>query len=351
MFNSLFGTRLGLIAFSAWWVIVAATHTVIIAYFYNIPYQISIVDSLLSTILFAILSLGLWFWVRFSDIETTKPLTLLINHIGAALASIAIIIAIVNFSLSHIFINEPEYIEFLDSSIPARAITATFLYLLIALAFYLITYIQNYREKLLREGELKSLIKDAELNWLKLQLNPHFLFNSLNSISSLTMSAPEKAQDMIIRLSELLRYSLKQSPDSKVTLENELDNCIKYLEIEKIRFGSRLTYNINTNPDCLAFNVPAMIIQPLFENAIKHSVAQSPEQSIVDASIKRITMGIEIRISNTLHNDTISPSSTGVGLDNVRRRLMLFYGSSKLIRTEKTNDMFTAILIIPETSI
>jgi sensor histidine kinase YesM len=348
MFNSLFGTRLGLIAFSVWWVIVAASHTVIIAYFYNIPYQISIVDSLLSTILFAILSLGLWFWVRFSDIETTKPLTLLINHIGAALASIAIIVTLVSFSLSHIFINEPDYIKFLDSSMPARAITGTFLYLLIALVFYLVTYIQNYREKLLREGELKSLIKDAELNWLKLQLNPHFLFNSLNSISSLTMTMPEKAQEMIIRLSDLLRYSLKQKPDSLVSLEDELENCIKYLEIEKVRFGSRLNYSISCTPECQKYKVPGMILQPLFENSIKYSVAQSTDRSTISASIVKLSDGIEVSISNSVPlNSNFSEKGTGVGIDNIRRRLRLTYGLSNLLSIEKTKESFTARILIP----
>ncbi len=349
MYNLLFGNRLVLIAFTAWWVIVAATHSLVISYFYDIPYQISIVDSLLSTVLFAILSVGLWFWVRFSDIETTKPLTLLINHIGAALASIAIIITLVNFSLSHIFINQPDYIEFLDSSMPARAITGTFLYLLITLVFYLITYIQNYREKLLREGELKSLIKDAELNWLKLQLNPHFLFNSLNSISSLTMTAPEKAQEMIIRLSDLLRYSLKQKPDSLVSLEDELENCIKYLEIEKVRFGLRLNYSISCTPECQKYKVPGMILQPLFENSIKYSVAQSTDESAISASIVKLSDGIEICISNSVPpNPNSSEQGTGVGIDNIQRRLRLTYGLSNLLTIEKTKDLFTAKILIPQ---
>ena len=343
-----FGKRIGIIVFIGWWLMFGTIHALVVAHFFQIAYSIAFVEAVITATLYALLSLGLWFWVRLSNIETSKPTSLITNHLGAAIVSIGGIVSLVNFLLSRIFSVNQQYVEFINTSIPFRVIVGLLVYLLIVLVFYLITYIQNYREQVLREAELQSLIKDAELNWLKLQLNPHFLFNSLNSISSLTTTDPQKAQEMVIRLSELLQYSLKQSPNSRITLDNELDNCIKYLEIEKIRFGTRLKYSIDTDPECLSLQVPSMIIQPLFENAIKHSVAISPEESVVKAEAIKKSSGVEIRISNTLHAQSSMPGSTGVGLANIRRRLSLLYGTSNLLKIDKSNNTFTAILTLPD---
>lgn len=347
MYHPIIGNRKAQITFVAWWISLMAIHSAIFSYFYNLSLTISVVDSVISNVFYAFLSLGLWYWVRLSDIETSKPITILINHLGALSLSVIAIVFLQNFILGIIFSDDPLYLDFLNKSLIVRGISGTLIYLTVVLVFYLFIYIQSFREKLSREGELKTLIKDAELNWLKLQVNPHFLFNSLNSVSSLTMTSPDKAQEMIIRLSELLRYSLKQSPDSMVTLENELDNCIKYLEIEKVRFGSRLNYTINTTPDCLQQKVPGMIIQPLFENAIKHSVAQSAETSEIVAEISLQKSNVVISITNSIPTDSIGVSGTGVGLENIRRRLVLIYGISNLLSVSKTEKTFSANLIIP----
>jgi LytS/YehU family sensor histidine kinase len=246
-----------------------------------------------------------------------------------------------------IFPDEHDYKLFLESSIPGRVITATLFYILVVLVYYLIIYIYNFREKVSREAELKDLIKDAELSWLKLQVNPHFLFNSLNSVSSLTMTSPEKAQEMITRLSELLRYSLSQSPDSMVALKDEINNCVKYLEIEKVRFGSRLTYSINNPDELMNIRVPSMILQPLFENAIKHSVAQSAETSTITAEISRDNFGVIITVSNTLPESPPSTRGTGLGLANIKRRMNLIYGISNLLTVNKTETIFSVVVRIP----
>lgn len=347
MFHPVITSRIGQVTFAVWWIAVSAIHFAVFSFFYSIPYPIAAADSLISNIFYALLSLGLWYWVRISDIETSKPFSIVINHLGAAALSITLIVFLQQYILSSLFSDNQDYVNSLNGLILGRAITGTLMYALVVLIYYLIIYIQSFREKLSREGELKALVKDAELNWLKLQINPHFLFNSLNSVSSLTMTSPERAQEMIIRLSELLRYSLRQSPDSMVKLENELDNCIKYLEIEKVRFGSRLKYTINATQQCLSAMVPGMIIQPLFENAIKHSVAQTTEESLVEANIGLIDRGVEIKVTNTLPAESTPTNSTGVGLENIRRRLQIIYGSSTYLKTQKTETTFTASLIIP----
>jgi LytS/YehU family sensor histidine kinase len=132
-----------------------------------------------------------------------------------------------------------------------------------------------------------------------------------------------------------------------VPLSDELDNCKKYLEIEKVRFGSRLNYSLIVSPGCLDVQVPSMLLQPLFENAIKHSVAQSPDESIVESEIYSNELGVIVKVSNTLPDFPTSSSGTGVGLENIRRRLILVYGVSNLLSIEKTATKFTVKIQIP----
>lgn len=347
MVHPILGNSFGKIVFTVWWIAVAAIHFAVLHLFYNIPLVIALTDSMLWVVLFSTLSLGLWFWVRLSDIETQRPYNIVINHLGAAAVSILILVSSHMYILSILFAEDVDYMKFIGSVIPARSIIGVFFYVLIALVYYLIIYIGNFREKLSHEAELKALVKEAELSWLKLQLNPHFLFNSLNSVSSLTMTSPEKAQEMITRLSELLRYSLRQSPDSMVSLSDELDNCNKYLEIEKVRFGKRLSYAIDCCDKCFDVQVPSMILQPLFENAIKHSVAQSADESIIKADISLENNFLHVVVTNSLPDFPTNSAGTGVGLENIRRRLKLVYGSSDFISIGKTTDRFTVTITIP----
>jgi LytS/YehU family sensor histidine kinase len=348
MIHPVFKNNLGRYIFIAVWVALMVIQTVILILFYSIPSHLAIVDSIIWNLLFAFLSLGLWFWVRITDIETAKPLSIAINHFGAAAFSIIAIVSLHKFVLALIFSKEENFLQFLEVSMPGRMITGVLLYILISLIFYLFFYIQNFREKVSREAELKALIKDAELNWLKLQVNPHFLFNSLNSINALAITAPEKAQEMITRLSELLRYSLKQTPDSLVPLQDEIDNCIKYLEIEKVRFGSRLIYKIDAAYEYLSAKVPSMILQPLFENAIKHSVAQSAEVSYIFANVTKEAIGVKISVCNTLSPNPSSTQGTKVGLENIQRRLSLFFGMNNLLTIVKNDKDFCVSILIPQ---
>jgi len=122
---------------------------------------------------------------------------------------------------------------------------------------------------------MKTLVKEAELKSLKFQINPHFIFNSLNSINSLTMSDPQKAGAMTIKLSDYLRFTLSKNEKQKSKLKEEIDSTKLYLDIEKVRFGDKIEYVEEIQKKCLDVQVPSMILQPLFENAIKHGVYES----------------------------------------------------------------------------
>jgi LytS/YehU family sensor histidine kinase len=209
-------------------------------------------------------------------------------------------------------------------------------------------YYNNFKEKIMDEAALKTLMKETELNALKSQINPHFLFNSLNSISSLTMAKPEKAQEMIIKLSDFLRYSLQHKENQKTTLENELKHCLLYLEIEKVRFGKKLNFENKISPESFDKLLPSMLLQPLYENAIKYSVYESTEPTLITTESYFKDNFLVISIKNTFDPDALAKKGEGIGLKNVRTRLKLEYKRDDLMILNRKNDTYEVILNIPQ---
>ena len=170
-----------------------------------------------------------------------------------------------------------NYQAYWDATFPYRIGTGVFIYGLIILSYYLFISLSNLSEKNAKEARLESLVKETELKMLRSQINPHFLFNSLNSISSLTITDPEKARDMVVKLSEFMRYALSKKDEQPVSFRSELENLRLYLDIEKVRFGDRLSIEENIEENCLEIKMPVMFLQPLYENAVKHGVYESTE--------------------------------------------------------------------------
>jgi LytS/YehU family sensor histidine kinase len=189
--------------------------------------------------------------------------------------------------------------------------------------------------------------RKSELNALQAQINPHFLFNSLNSISSLTITDPEKARDMVIGLSDFMRYALSRKDEQPVTLQSELENLRLYLDIEKVRFGNRLSIEEHIDPGCLSAKIPVMLLQPLYENAIKHGVYESIEKVTIITSVSVSNGYIEMIISNNFDPEAAKVKGTGTGLLNLSRRLELLYGEKAIMKTEKQNNIFTIKIYIP----
>jgi LytS/YehU family sensor histidine kinase len=182
---------------------------------------------------------------------------------------------------------------------------------------------------------------------LRSQINPHFLFNSLNSVSSLTITNPDKARDMVIKLSDFMRYALSKKDEQPVSLRSELENLRLYLEIEKVRFGDRLSTEENIEEHCLDILMPVMILQPLYENAIKHGVYESTECVNITTNVKCRNGFLEIVISNNYDPATTPSKGTGTGLINVSRRLDLVYSKQASLKTTKENGIYTVTLFIP----
>jgi len=207
---------------------------------------------------------------------------------------------------------------------------------------------QHNREKQLREAEWQHQIRNTQLSALKSQINPHFLFNTLNSIASLTLTNPEKAHGMVIALSDFMRYSLRKQPNDMVTLEVELKNIGLYLQIEKIRFGNNLLYRFDVEEACNHHLIPNLILQPLFENAIKYGVyeASKPVEVILEA--KKLPGLMEIKLINDFDPESVPLKGEGVGLANINDRLRILYGSSRLLTVLRGKSQFSVTMVIPD---
>lgn len=174
---------------------------------------------------------------------------------------------------------------------------------------------------------LELAMRDTELRALRAQLNPHFLFNSLNSLRSLVTEDPTRARDAITGLAALLRYSLQLSRSPTTTLERELDATRCYLELEALRFEARLTYRIDVEAPALEYAVPPMLVQTIVENAIKHGIAELPDGGVVRIEARQRGDDLSIRVTNTGALDR-AREQRGIGLANSAERLRLLFGES-----------------------
>jgi LytS/YehU family sensor histidine kinase len=192
-------------------------------------------------------------------------------------------------------------------------------------------YYQRFREREVRAAQLESQLAQAQLQALKMQLHPHFLFNTLNAISSLMHMDVEAADRMMSRLSDLLRLTLDGAGKQMVTLKEEIDYLNHYLEIEKIRFENRLTVRLNIAPETLDAQVPTLILQPLVENAIKHGIAPHTATGCVEVSAqtKNGILQLQVKDNGSGFNKAGKPSfQEGLGISNTRSRLQKLYGTS-----------------------
>lgn len=335
-----------LLVYTLVWLLISAADLIIIYFNYKLPLGDLIINSLVFNLLFAFMGLAIWYAVVYSFPDEISVLNLIVNHVSAA----AIIVLIWIFSglfLVNIFTTEATY-NFISAHIFWYIFIGVTYYAIFILIYYLIIYNRNLKEKKKNEDKLIAMVKEAELNLLKSQINPHFLFNSLNSISSLTITNPGKAHEMIIKLSDFLRYSISRHSTSKASLKVELENIQRYLDIEKTRFGKRLEYEHSFPEETLEKTLPVMILQPLFENAIKHGVYESTEPVIVRTSAFIENEMLIINISNNFDPDAPTRKGAGIGLKNIRERLRLIYLQEGLLKTTRTANTFEVRLMIPQ---
>jgi two-component system LytT family sensor kinase len=248
------------------------------------------------------------------------------------------------------FLNRDQvYVNFMSQSLVIRFFT-NFLAVGWMAMISMIWYSQlDQKENERRKSEAEKLARDAELYNLRQQLQPHFLFNSLNSINALIGFKPDEARKMIHQLSDFLRGTLKKDDQQQITLMEEIQHLNLYLEIEKVRFGHRLKTEISCDENCGSAILPALMLQPIVENAIKFGLYDTTDDVVVSIRGEMEGNYLQLMVQNPYDPQTSRPrQGTGFGLSGVQRRLYLLFARNDLMETHQNDNIFTTIIKIPQ---
>ncbi len=244
-------------------------------------------------------------------------------------------------------IGNDDYQLWLKQSLPIRFLFIWLFSSWVATISALRKNITNLDARFQQQTDASILLKEAELFKLRQQLQPHFLYNSLNSINALIMIAPDKAQDMIGKLSDFLRSSVKRESEDTLPVSEELDYLKSYLAIESVRFGDRLQVRFEKEYTDDA-TIPPFLLQPIIENAIKFGLYGNTGSVVITILIVLEGPMLIITITNPYDGDTQPPRGTGFGLTGIQRRLYLLYARTDLLETKHDGKYFTTILKIPQ---
>lgn len=298
---------------------------------------------------YAFICLSAWYSVKSTSLEASSLSRLSLTHILAAafLSFLWVQLARLFAYLLSSTVLFPNLSERLSAQLPIL-FGAGFLFYLLTVSFhYVILSLETSREAQARVMQTSVLARDAELKALKAQVNPHFLFNSLNSISALTSIDPARAREMCILLADFLRMTLGLGEKTSVPLDEELALLERFLAIEKIRFGARLRMEEDIQDECRKLLVPALLLQPLVENAVVHGIANLPNGGTVRLHSHCQNGSLSIVVENTFDPESTPARRKGLGLLNVRRRLEARYGSQASVRVESEAEFFRVELTLP----
>jgi two-component system, LytTR family, sensor kinase len=311
---------------------------------YGINWLTALTDSLICNILLMAASLLLMTMLQYYLPRQGGILNLLIWIIV-----LSIIWLTITRLLLYLFLNTAEYGSFLKRSIPVRIGTAVLVLGWVAMTSMIWFSREEQKETDKRKEEAQQLAKEAELFKLRQQLQPHFLFNSLNSINALIVSQPLLARKMIQQLSDFLRGSLKKDDQQFISLQEELNYLDLYLEIEKVRFGHRLSTELFVAENTLTKKIPAFLLQPVVENAIKFGLYDTTGEIVISISAKEKDNDLEIIVQNPFDATTATTQTgTGFGLSSVKKRLSILFARNDLLTTTAIETIFTTKLIVPQ---
>ncbi|MFZ3215463.1 MAG: histidine kinase [Candidatus Acidiferrales bacterium] len=342
--------RLGL------YLLVWAPITALLAYLLTIPGKITAREAVILSIplclIYAFMCLSCWYSCKGNSLEQYGLGRLLTTHVTAAFIA-SLIWSFGAAGLASGLSRMPSFsglgVRF-RPEIPLIFGTGLLLYLLSVAFYYVILAVEASRDAEARVMKASVLARDAELRALKAQVNPHFLFNSLNSISALTSSDPSKAREMCILLGDFLRRTLGLGEKSAIPLEEELSLIRAFLAVEKVRFGARIHMEENIDAAALHVPVPPLLLQPLVENAVVHGIANLVEGGWIRLDCHSQNGDLAITVENSFDPEAPPRRKSGVGLANVRQRLQARYGSRATFSVNTEGDRYRVALTLPSES-
>src|SRR5262245_14869140 len=297
---------------------------------------------------YAFVCLAAWYPSQATPLKTSGALRLFGTHGAAALLSAAVWVILASaWARALRALGFPAAFDRFGLQAPALFVTGALLFTLSIFAHYLLISYEAARLSETRSLELNVLARDAQLDALRAQVNPHFLFNSLHSIASLIGSDQAGARRMCVLLADFLRDSVRFGGRDQITLEQELSLVRQYLGIERIRFGARLSMREDMPTALEDALVPPLLLQPLVENAVKHGIAGLIEGGTVAVNARDEAGELILTIENQYDVDQSTPSGTRVGLQNVKRRLDTEYGSKASLQIVDKEGVFRAELRMP----
>ncbi len=326
------------------WLAVIADITFVLRW-YSWPWNVAIIDSLISSSILFVFCLLIMNILRFHTPRQKNYINIFIWCAFLAGIWLALSRWILILSLGHV----EGYAAFLDHSLITRASIGLLMMGCITLAFVIWYNWEEQQENDKRKQDSEKLAKEAELFKLRQQMQPHFLFNSLNSINALIGTRPEEARKMVQQLSDFLRGTLKKEETQWVTLQEELQYLQLYLDIEKVRFGNRLAPVIESDDTTKQMKLPALLLQPIVENAIKFGLYDTTGETVISIHTTKEENNLIVKVSNPFDPETsTSNQGTGFGLKSVQRRLYLLFGRNDLLVTEVKENTFTTTIKIPQ---
>ena len=330
--------------FFIWWLVWACLHSMVIG---NIGFDrnTAILDSACSNLFL----LGACWLIatifNFYLPKADRPW----NFFFICLLGTALVLLSTRYCLSQVFAGDAAYLAFLSKSMIIRSCFDFLLFstmVILCVWWYTVEEETEVRQRIL---DSEKLAREAELYKLRQQLHPHFLFNSLNSISALAGSDPQQARKMIQQLADFLRGTLKREDQQVVSLSEELQLLQLYLDIEKIRFGYRLTTKLDYTQAAGEAKMPPMLLQPIVENAIKYGLYETTGEVVITINAAVSDHELLIRVENPFDpTETVHQNGTGFGLRSLGRRLYLIFGRHDLLVTKTANCLFTTTLKVPQ---
>lgn len=223
-------------------------------------------------------------------------------------------------------------------------------YIITVGVYYVLRYFENLQKQEQEKSELALKNKEMQISLLKSQINPHFLFNTLNSISTLVSTSKEQARRVITQLSDIFRYALDSHSGKLVKLADEIEFIENYVLIQQVRFGDRLRFEKSIDPSCLAIEIPPMILQPLVENSVKYGLAPKADGGTIYLTVKRSGPIVKFEVRDNglgvKAPKVLDGSSSGVGMRNTDQRLKSYYGPGATLRVKATETGYSVSFFI-----
>ncbi|MBL7748716.1 MAG: histidine kinase [Chitinophagaceae bacterium] len=336
-------TRFRIIFIICWLVMMA--DNIMVLHFFGLPWKAAIIDSAIANTLLLLACLLVMNTLRYYLPKGQQYI-----NIFSICLFLSIIWLLLSKWLLKVALGHYEgYTDLLSHSLSIRFSIAFLLLGCVTMISILWFNQKEQKEREERKTDAEKLAREAELFKLRQQLQPHFLFNSLNSINALIGSRPEEARKMVQQLSDFLRGTIKKEETQWVSLQEELQYLQLYLDIEKVRFGNRLATHTEIDDNTLSLKLPALLLQPIVENAIKFGLYDTTGETVIQLYAAKEENNLVIKVMNPFDPETSSPKQgTGFGLKSVQRRLYLLFARNDLLTTESKENIFITVVKIPQ---